>query len=70
MPEFLRSLWPDAPTVRASEQWRAALGAVLAVLFTGALSALMTRHEGQAWLVAPIGASAVLLLALPSSPLT
>lgn len=70
MPEFLRSLWFDAPTVRASEQWRAALGAVLAVLFTGALSALMTRQEGQAWLVAPIGASAVLLLALPSSPLT
>jgi len=70
MHAFLRSLWPEAHAVSQAEPWRAALGAVLAIGLTGLISHGLVPELAPAWLVAPMGASAVLLLALPSSPLT
>jgi CBS domain-containing membrane protein len=64
-----REFLPPDQSVDARERWRAACGALLGVLFT-ALScyALAPAHGGAPWLVAPIGASAVLVFALPASP--
>lgn len=70
MPAWLRSLWPDAPVVNRREQWRAAIGVLLAITLTGTLSEwLLRQHMADHWLIASMGASAVLLFALPSSPL-
>jgi len=65
-----RSFWPELAAVSRTEQWRAALGAMLAIALTGWLSHSLAPQTSATWLVAPMGASAVLLLALPSSPLT
>jgi len=64
----LIALWPARLPVDARERWRATLGAGLGVLLT---AVLCRAGAGTAtpWLVAPMGASAVLLFALPSSPL-
>jgi CBS domain-containing membrane protein len=52
------------------EQWRSACGAAAGVLFAGLLCRAAAQYLGWSpWLVAPIGASAVLVFALPSSPL-
>jgi CBS domain-containing membrane protein len=60
---------PSDQSVDARERWRAALGALLGVLATALLCrALAPAHAGVPWLVAPIGASAVLVFALPASP--
>ena len=67
---FWRSLWPETTLVSRAEQWRAALGAMLAIALTAWLSHALEPKNTTVWLVAPMGASAVLLLALPSSPLT
>ncbi|RAZ90433.1 hypothetical protein DPM33_12985 [Mesorhizobium hawassense] len=52
------------------ERMIACLGAVVAIALTGVVSGLaMGKGEYVAMLVAPVGASAVLLFAVPSSPL-
>jgi len=57
-------------TITWPEQLRDALGAALGILITGGLGWLLLGGAGGAlWLVAPMGASAVLLFAVPSSPL-
>jgi CBS domain-containing membrane protein len=57
-------------TVDWTERLRDSLGAALGVLLTGALGwLLLGGADGALWLVAPMGASAVLLFAVPSSPL-
>jgi CBS domain-containing membrane protein len=68
--DWLRAFRPGPLRVDARERWRMAFGAVLGVLVT----ALLCRWVGGAagaspWLVAPIGASAVLVFAVPASPL-
>lgn len=66
------SRWVPAPLqVSAGERLRAALGATLGIGITAALAhALATFwHWPLAWLVAPMGASAVLVFALTSSPM-
>ena len=62
--------WLPAPmAVDARERLRAAAGALLGILVTGLLAhALMPQGGGVPWLVAPIGASAVLVFAAPASP--
>ncbi|XAH24690.1 HPP family protein [Xylophilus sp. GW821-FHT01B05] len=70
LPDWLRAFRPAPLRVDARERWRMAFGAVLGVLVT----ALLCRWVGGAagaspWLVAPIGASAVLVFAVPASPL-
>jgi CBS domain-containing membrane protein len=72
----LRALWPARPAIDRREKWRASLGAALGILLVAALAAfwlegsLALQHNALALaIVAPIGASAVLVFALPSSPL-
>ena len=52
----------------ATERVRAVLGAMLGVLITAALS-LWVSPEPAIWLMAPVGASAVLVFTAPASPL-
>jgi CBS domain-containing membrane protein len=67
-PSWLQNLLPAKPTVPVSEQLRASAGALAALAATGALS-LFWLGSAAAWLIAPMGASAVLLFCLPGSPL-
>lgn len=65
---WLKGFWPAPMAVSLSERGLSCVGAVLGLLFSGWLC-----HEvlGSAspWLIAPMGASAVLLFAVPASPL-
>ena len=57
-------------TVDARERVRAAAGALVGILFTAAFSRWMSGSaQASAWLLAPLGASAVLVFAAPASPL-
>ncbi|MGZ3180804.1 MAG: HPP family protein [Telluria sp.] len=58
-----------APQGRRGEAWRGALGAGLALLATGWLCRWELAGSSLPWLIAPMGASAVLLFCLPASPL-
>ncbi|MGK2740248.1 HPP family protein [Tepidicaulis sp. LMO-SS28] len=64
-------LLPDAPQLPGIERWRAFAGAFTGIFVTGLLSQfwLGVSSEGAAFLIAPMGASAVLLFAVPASPL-
>jgi CBS domain-containing membrane protein len=66
----IRPYFPDPIKVDARERARSLLGALLGVLIAGALSRFFIG-PGSAlpWLIAPMGASAVLLFAVPASPL-
>lgn len=67
---FLRRFVPDLVPVSARERVRSACGALIGILATGliARAAVGSGPELPA-LIAPMGASAVLLFAVPSSPL-
>lgn len=67
---WLRSFLPAPIAVDGKERWRAVVGAAVGILFTALISrwALGSVVHG-AWLVAPLGASAVLVFAAPASPL-
>ena len=70
--EFWRSLWPAAMAVNGRERLRAAFGAGIGILLTGWLAQLLSSSGGMpsvVWLVAPLGASAVLVFCVPASPL-
>ena len=63
-------LIPDLGKISAKERLRASLGAFLGLLVTGFVSrAALGTTEALPLLIAPMGASAVLLFAVPSSPL-
>lgn len=72
----LRALWPSPLAIDSREKWRACCGAALGILLVASVVSLWL-HDGFAMqhtllslaIVAPIGASAVLVFALPSSPL-
>jgi CBS domain-containing membrane protein len=63
--------WPARLHVDARERWRALLGSGCGILFTAALCRWWAGADLAAhpWLMAPIGASAVLIFAVPASPL-
>ncbi|HEX6362581.1 MAG TPA: HPP family protein [Albitalea sp.] len=63
-----RDFLPPAQAVDARERWRSALGAVVGVLATALLCRALLGDAASPWLVAPIGASAVLVFAAPASP--
>jgi CBS domain-containing membrane protein len=66
----LRRFFPDALTIDARERARSVLGALLGIFITGLVCQLAIGNEqALPWLVAPMGASAVLLFAVPASPL-
>ena len=67
-PKLLQRFWPAELHISHQEKLRMVLGAGLGVLFAGVLSQYAEQGVGP-WLVAPIGASAVLVFGLPSSPL-
>jgi CBS domain-containing membrane protein len=66
---WLRAFWPAPFTVDQAERLRAALGAGLGILITALVSRWFAgAASGAAWIVAPMGASAVLVFCLPASP--
>ncbi|ORE89653.1 HPP family protein [Aurantimonas sp. 22II-16-19i] len=68
--QSLLRLVPDLGHVSAREQARASLGALLGIAVTGFATLLVLGPDTIVpLLVAPMGASAVLLFAVPSSPL-
>ena len=67
-PSWLQNLLPAKPTVPLSEQLRASFGALAALALASAVSMWWLGNAGV-WLIAPMGASAVLLFCLPGSPL-
>lgn len=70
MLHVLRRLVPPPPTVRPRERLRGAAGAFVGLLVAGLVSRSAFGSAAH-WplLIAPMGASAVLLFAVPSSPL-
>ncbi|WP_395055047.1 HPP family protein [Polaromonas sp.] len=68
---WLQSLRPARTRINARERWRIVMGAFLGILLAGGLShlAVDTALASLPWLVAPMGASAVLVFGVPSSPL-
>jgi len=68
MIRWLRSFVPAPLTVSAVERLRSLVGAFVGLLLTGVLCTWASGSAGP-WLIAPIGASAVLLFAVPASPL-
>lgn len=54
------------PAMSAAEQWRSSLGALLGILLCGFSLLAMPLHSD--WLIAPIGASVVILFVQPHSP--
>jgi CBS domain-containing membrane protein len=68
--EWFESFFPKPNTASRTEQVRAGAGAVVGLLLTALISHLLLRdHSGMAFLVAPMGASSVLLFGVPASPL-
>ena len=63
----LSLLRPPTLNIDRRERLRVVIGIGIGLFFAAALS--LALSAGNAWLVAPIGASAVILFALPSSPL-
>ncbi len=70
MRSTLRRFIPDAAPVSNRERLRSATGAFVGILLTGLLGSLALRFDPTLpAMIAPMGASAVLLFAVPSSPL-
>ena len=69
--EWLRSFVPQPNTVPRGERMRAVAGALVGLFVTAILSDMLTKGSGigPLALVAPMGASAVLLFCVPASPL-
>jgi CBS domain-containing membrane protein len=65
---LLRQLLPPPNTASRAEQLRASACALAALVVTAWLS-VQSAGSGAIWLIAPMGASAVLLFCLPGSPL-
>lgn len=56
----------NLPSMSAAEQWRSSFGALLGIGLCGVLLHAMPLHSH--WLIAPIGASVVILFVQPHSP--
>ncbi len=68
--KWLLSVFPKPGSVDRFERMRACTGALFGIVLTGAVSTfLLGSTPGAVWLIAPMGASAVLLFAVPASPL-
>lgn len=66
---FLKRLVPALAPVSRLERLRSATGALVGILLTGLVSTLAVGPAELPLLIAPMGASAVLLFAAPASPL-
>jgi CBS domain-containing membrane protein len=68
--EWLEKFLPKPNTASGREQLRAGIGAIVGLVLTAFLSYFfLNGKSGMAFLVAPMGASSVLLFAVPASPL-
>lgn len=68
--EWLSRFFPQPNTAGRPEQMRACAGALFGLLLTGVLSYFFFGgSSATAYLIAPMGASAVLLFCVPASPL-
>jgi CBS domain-containing membrane protein len=66
----LVDIFPAPDVSDRFEKMRACAGALFGIVLTGSCSYLLLGDmPGAAWLIAPMGASAVLLFAVPASPL-
>lgn len=66
----LRKRLPDLPPISLRERVRCAAGALIGILATGVISqAALGSGSALPAMIAPMGASAVLLFAVPASPL-
>ena len=67
---WLRGFVPPPGAVNRFERMRGCAGALFGLVLTGLIGRLtLGQVPGAAWLIAPMGASAVLLFAVPASPL-
>jgi CBS domain-containing membrane protein len=70
MPFHIRDLAPEPAAVSVRERFRSACGALIGILATGLICrAAIGDTAALPALIAPMGASAVLLFAVPASPL-
>ncbi|KKB77005.1 hypothetical protein VW35_15890 [Devosia soli] len=69
VPPLLNRLLPHVVSVSPLERLRAAGGAAIGILFVGIIGMLTLPIGSGPLLIAPLGASAVLLFAVPASPL-
>lgn len=71
LPEHLRIFFPASGPVDRFERMRAAAGALFGLVITGYCTFFILGADSPSalWLLAPMGASSVLLFAVPSSPL-
>ena len=69
--QWLRGLWPEPLAIDARERLRVVAGAALGVFVTALLCQLIAgpAATGLPWLVAPLGATAVLVFGFPTSPM-
>jgi CBS domain-containing membrane protein len=66
---WLRSFWPAPMSVDRSERLRMVAGGFVGILFTALVCHALELPAGLTWIVAPMGASAVLVFGVPASPL-
>lgn len=66
---WLRSFQPLPMKVSARERVRVVFGALLGIALAAALSHGFSGNTVSAWLIAPMGASAVLVFGVPASPM-
>lgn len=68
--QWLRGFWPQPITANRVERLRACVGTLFGLFVTGLVSHLFLGPDSASpWIIAPMGASAVLVFAMPSSPL-
>jgi CBS domain-containing membrane protein len=65
---MLHRFWPASINVSTQEALRMVAGAGLGIFFVAVLSRYLGKGL-EPWLVAPIGASAMLVFGIPSSPM-
>jgi CBS domain-containing membrane protein len=69
-PSFLKSIIPKIGSANAAERLRASIGALIGILVTGFVTQYALGSSAAVpLLIAPMGASSVLLFAVPASPL-
>jgi len=68
---WLQSFRPARTRINARERWRITVGSFVGILVAGLACHVAggTSASGLLWLVAPMGASAVLVFGVPASPL-
>jgi len=64
-----RYLIPDAAPLSSAERWRSTLAALIGMLLIQGILAVLPAQPGISYLLAPLGASSVILFVLPHSPL-